>query len=184
MRNIFLIIFIITLLSFKSYKDSENGEIKNYVIGELEDLEFVSDKKNVSNLSFKNNLDENIKFSKFKGNILLINFWATWCAPCIEEMPSLDRLQSKFNKGFKVLAISIDRDGVENVKNFYIETKIKKLDQFFDFKNSVAQELELFGLPTSFFVDKKGNIIAKYQGPAEWDTIEVIKFINYLKDND
>ena len=52
---------------------------------------------------------------------LVVNFWATWCAPCIKEMPSLDRLQSKFNKNFKVLPISIDRDGIEKVKNFYIE---------------------------------------------------------------
>ena len=100
MKKIILIIFVITLLSFKSYNDSQNDEIKNFIVGELKDLELIEDKKNISNLFFKNNLNENIKFSKFNENILLINFWATWCPPCIKEMPSLDRLQSKFDKGF------------------------------------------------------------------------------------
>jgi len=99
-------------------------------------------------------------------------------------MPSLDRLQSKFNKNFKVLPISIDRDGIEKVKNFYIKRKIKNLDQFFDFKNTLAQELELFGLPTSFFVDKKGMIIAKYNGNMEWDQKNVVELINYLNNKD
>ena len=94
MKKIILIIFVITLLSFKSYNDSQNDEIKNFIVGELKDLELIEDKKNISNLFFKNNLNENIKFSKFNGNILLINFWDTWCHPCIKEMPSLDRLQS------------------------------------------------------------------------------------------
>ena len=180
MKKIILIIFVITLLSFKSYNDSQNDEIKNFIVGELKDLELIEDKKNISNLFFKNNLNQNIKFSKFNGNILLINFWATWCPPCIKEMPSLDRLQSKFDKGFKVLPISLDRDGIEEVKNFYIETKIKNLNQFFDFKNTLAKELKLFGLPTSFFVNKDGIIIAKYEGDIDWDNDTVIKFIKYL----
>ena len=95
-------------------------------------------------------------------------------------MPSLDRLQSKFDKGFKVLPISLDRDGIEEVKNFYIETKIKNLNQFFDFKNTLAKQLKLFGLPTSFFVNKDGIIIAKYEGDIDWDNDTVIKFIKYL----
>ena len=74
MKKIILIIFVIILLSFKSYNDSQNDEIKNFIVGELKDLELIEDKKNISNLFFQNNLNENIKFSKFNGNILLINF--------------------------------------------------------------------------------------------------------------
>ena len=183
MRNIILIIFIIILFSFKSYENAIDNELKKFMVGQLQILELAKDKKNISNLVFKNSLGEDKSFSEFKGNILLVNFWATWCAPCIKEMPSLDRLQSKFNKNFKVLPISIDRDGIEKVKNFYIKRKIKNLDQFFDFKNTLAQELELFGLPTSFFVNKDGIIIAKYEGDIDWDNDTVIKFIKYLNNN-
>ena len=168
------------MFSFKSYENAIDNELKKFMVGQLQILELAKDKKNISNLVFKNSLGEDKSFSEFKGNILLVNFWATWCAPCIKEMPSLDRLQSKFNKNFKVLPISIDRDGIEKVKNFYVETKIKNLDQLFDFKNILAQELELFGLPTSFFVNKDGIIIAKYEGDIDWDNDTVIKFIKYL----
>ena len=101
MRNIILIIFIITLFSFKSYENAIDNELKKFMVGQLQILELAKDKKNISNLVFKNSLGEDKSFSEFKGNILLVNFWATWCAPCIKEMPSLDRLQSKFNKNFK-----------------------------------------------------------------------------------
>ena len=87
-----------------------------------------------------------------------------------------------------IKCLTIPESGNKNqnqkVKNFYIKRKIKNLDQFFDFKNTLAQELELFGLPTSFFVDKKGMIIAKYNGNMEWDQKNVVELINYLNNKD
>ena len=85
---------------------------------------------------------------------MLVNFWATWCAPCIKEMPSLDRLKSKVDGDFDVLAISVDRDGVEKVTDFFDENKISNLEKFFDIKNSLAKEMNLYGVPTSFFINK------------------------------
>ena len=137
-------------------------------------------KKNISNLIFKNHQEKKISFSDFKGKILLVNFWATWCIPCIKEMPSLDRLKSKINVDFDVVAISVDRDGVEKITNFFIENKINNLEKFFDIKNSLAKEMDLYGVPTSFFVNKQGDLIGYYQGDMEWDNDTVIKFINYL----
>ena len=184
MRNIILIVFIIALFSFKSYKDFKNHEIKNFIVGELENLELLKEKRNISNLTFKNNLNKKVKFSEFKGNVLLINFWATWCAPCVKEMPSLDRLQLKVKNNFKVIPLSVDRDAIKEVENFYIEKKIKNLGQFFDFKNTLAKELDLFGLPTSFFVDTEGFVFAKFQGDMNWDNNDVVKLIKYLnKEN-
>ena len=111
---------------------------------------------------------------------MLVNFWATWCAPCIKEMPSLDRLKSKVDGDFDVLAISVDRDGVEKVNDFFNENKISNLEKFFDIKNSLAKEMDLYGVPTSFFVNKQGDLIGYYQGDMEWDNDTVINFINYL----
>ena len=111
---------------------------------------------------------------------MLVNFWATWCAPCIKEMPSLDRLETKINGDFDVIAISVDRDGVEKVTDFFDENKISNLEKFFDIKNSLAKEMNLYGVPTSFFVNKEGDLIGYYQGDMEWDNDTVINFINYL----
>ena len=185
MRNIIILIFFsFVLISFKSYTPSKNDEIKEYLVGNLKDFEFAKEEQNISKYNFINNLEQKISFSQFKGNVLLVNFWATWCPPCIKEMPSLDRLQLKLNKNFKVLAISEDRNGIKKVKDFFAENNINNLEQYFDVKGKLAKELELIGLPTTLVVDKKGYIIGRYQGDIEWDDTEVIKFINNFIEND
>tara|TARA_B100000029_G_scaffold128913_1_gene122481 strand:+ start:4962 stop:5531 length:570 start_codon:yes stop_codon:yes gene_type:complete len=173
------ILIILTSISFKSYINSKE-DINKYLKNELHDLELNKEEKNIYDLVFKNHKGQEVKFSDFKDKILLVNFWATWCTPCIKEMPSLDRLKSKFDKNFDVIAISIDRDGLEKVTDFFKENNIVNLNKFFDIKNSLAKEMDLFGIPTSFFINKKGEIIGKYQGDMEWDNETVVKFIEYL----
>ena len=180
MKFFIFILIILTSLSFKSYNNKDNDLISEFLKNELEDFELSKEKKNISNLIFKDHKEKEISFSDFKGKILLVNFWATWCAPCIKEMPSLDRLESKINGNFDVIAISVDRDGVEKVTDFFDENKISNLEKFFDIKNSLAKEMNLYGVPTSFFVNKEGNLIGYYQGDMEWDNDTVINFINYL----
>ena len=180
MKFFIFILIILTSLSFKSYNNKDNDLISEFLKNELEDFELSKEKKNISNLTFKDHKEKEISFSDFKGKILLVNFWATWCAPCIKEMPSLDRLKSKVGGDFDVIAISVDRDGVEKVTDFFDENKISNLEKFFDIKNSLAKEMNLYGVPTSFFVNKEGNLIGYYQGDMEWDNDTVINFINYL----
>ena len=177
----FIFIFIIFVsLSINSYSNEHKSSINEYLKNELEDFELSKEKKNISNLVFNNYKEEKVSFSEFKGKVLLVNFWATWCAPCIKEMPSLDRLKYKVGNNFDVIAISVDRDGINKVKDFFDNNNIKNLEKFFDIKNSLAKEMNLFGVPTSFFIDKNGNIIGNYQGDMEWDNLTVIEFIKYL----
>ena len=180
MKFFIFILIILTSLSFKSYNNKDNDLISEFLKNELEDFELSKEKKNISNLTFKDHKEKEISFSDFKGKILLVNFWATWCAPCIKEMPSLDRLETKINGDFDVIAISVDRDGVEKVTDFFDENKISNLEKFFDIKNSLAKEMNLYGVPTSFFVNKEGDLIGYYLGDMEWDNDTVINFINYL----
>ena len=180
MKFFIFILIILTSLSFKSYNKKNGDLISEFLKNELEDFELSKEKKNISNLTFKDHQEEKISFSDFRGKILLVNFWATWCAPCIKEMPSLDRLKSKVDGDFDVLAISVDRDGVEKVNDFFNENKITNLEEYFDTKNSLAKEMNLIGLPTSFFINKKGDLIGYFQGDMEWDNDTVIEFINYL----
>ena len=181
MKFFFISIFLIlTTISSSSYSKDEKSIINNFLKEELEDFELSKEKQNISDLKFKDDEGKEISFSDFQDKILLVNFWATWCAPCIKEMPSLDRLKKKINKNFDVIAISVDRDGVKKVKDFFNENKITNLEEYFDTKNSLAKEMNLIGLPTSFFINKKGDLIGYFQGDLEWDNNTVIEFINYL----
>jgi len=181
MKFFFISIFLIlTTISSSSYSKEEKGIINSFLKEELEDFELSKEKQNISDLIFKDNQEKEIPFSDFKGKVLLVNFWATWCVPCIKEMPSLDRLKSKVDGNFDIIAISLDRDGKKKVTDFFNENKITNLEKFFDVKNSLAKEMNLIGLPTSFFINKKGDLIGYYQGDMEWDNNNVIEFINYL----
>ena len=181
MKFFFISIFLIlTTISFSSYSKDEKGIINSFLKEELEDFELSKEKQNIYDLKFKDDEGKEISFSDFQDKILLVNFWATWCAPCIKEMPSLDRLKKKINKNFDVIAVSVDRDGVKKVKDFFNENKITNLEEYFDTKNSLAKEMNLIGLPTSFFINKKGDLIGYFQGDLEWDNNTVIEFINYL----
>ena len=180
MKFFIFILIILTSLSFKSYNNKDKDLINEFLKNELEDFEFSKKKQNISDLIFKDHQEKEISFSEFRGKVLLVNFWATWCAPCIKEIPSLDRLKSKFEKNFDVIAISLDRDGKKKVTDFFNENKIINLEKFFDINNSLAKEINLIGLPTSFFINKKGDLIGYYEGDMEWDNDTVIEFINYL----
>ena len=181
MKFFFISIFLIlTTISSSSYSKEEKGIINSFLKEELEDFELSKEKQNISDLKFKDDEEKEISFSDFQDKVLLVNFWATWCAPCIKEMPSLDRLKKKINKNFDVIAISVDRDGVKKVKDFFNENKITNLGKYFDINNSLAKEMNLIGLPTSFFINKKGDLIGYFQGDMEWDNDTVIEFINYL----
>ena len=181
MKFFFISIFLIlTTISSSSYSKEEKDIINSFLKEELEDFELNKEKQNISDLKFKDNEGKEISFSDFQDKILLVNFWATWCAPCIKEMPSLDRLKKKIYKNFDVIAVSVDRDGVKKVKDFFNENKITNLEEYFDTKNSLAKEMNLIGLPTSFFINKKGDLIGYFQGDLEWDNNTVIEFINYL----
>lgn len=124
--------------------------------------------------------DQGREFSleDFRGKVLLLNIWATWCPPCREEMPSLDRLQSRLGgPEFRVLALSTDRNGVAVVQAFYREAGIGSLEMFVDQTGAAETALKLPGLPTTMLLDRSGAAIGVRVGPAQWDADEMIAFI-------
>ncbi|MBI2584754.1 MAG: TlpA family protein disulfide reductase [Rhodospirillales bacterium] len=114
----------------------------------------------------------------FRGKVVLLNIWATWCIPCRKEMPTLDRLQAKLGgPGFEVLALSIDRAGVGAVRKFYEEIGVKNLAIYIDGTGKATRTLKVVGLPTTLLIDADGREIGRLVGPAEWDAPEMISFI-------
>ena len=121
-----------------------------------------------------------VKLSDFKGKVILVNFWATWCRPCVKEMPSLEQLQLKFNgKDFAVVAVNEDREGLKIAKPFLDEIGSRNLKVYADPNMALMRAFGVRGLPTSFLIDRRGLIIGKIEGILEWNTPEVWGLIDY-----
>ena len=166
MRFLILFIFLTT-----NVFANDVSEIKNIVIHK--------DLKVYDNVIFLDKNDKKINIKDFNGNLLLLNFWATWCAPCKEEMPSLDRLQVNQNlSNLKIFAINISQESKKKVDSFFEDLNIKNFDPYFDAPTTLAKTFSLRGVPTSILIDKNGKEFARIMGSIDFnDKI----FINWLK---
>jgi len=123
----------------------------------------------------------------YKGKFLLINFWATWCAPCVVELPTLDRLNEKFkDKPFEVIAISVDMNATpEKLNSFLKKRMIGDFAAYMDTDRALQRSVPMRGLPVTFFVDPNGNILHIYEGELNWSSPPMIDyFYNFLKDHE
>jgi thiol-disulfide isomerase/thioredoxin len=117
----------------------------------------------------------------FRGKVVLLNVWATWCLPCREEMPTLDRLQAALGgQSFEVVALSIDRQGAEVVRTFYSEIGVRNLAQHVDASGQALSALAALGLPTTILIDAEGRELGRLMGPAEWDAPEMVAFLKSI----
>jgi thiol-disulfide isomerase/thioredoxin len=129
-------------------------------------------------LPFADGEGKAIDLDAFRGKVVLLNIWATWCGPCRKEMPTLDRLQAALGgPDFQVVALSIDRAGLEPVRKFYAEIGIRNLALYIDSSGKAAITLNAFGLPATLLIDRQGRELGRLIGPAEWDTPEMIAFL-------
>jgi thiol-disulfide isomerase/thioredoxin len=114
----------------------------------------------------------------FRGKVVLLNVWATWCAPCRKEMPTLDRLQAALGGDeFEVVPLSIDRGGAERVRKFYAEIAVRHLSIYVDSSRKVEAVLDTVGLPTTLLIDRQGRELGRVSGGAEWDAPETVAFL-------
>ena len=119
--------------------------------------------------------DKPLTLAAYKGKAVLLNFWATWCAPCVKEMPSLDKLQAEMNTDkFLVLPLSLDGPTRSKVKPFYDDRKLAHLGIYFDKARKSLQAFDVGILPTSILIDGQGRIVGRLEGEAEWDTPEAL----------
>ncbi len=117
----------------------------------------------------------------FKGKVVVLNLWATWCAPCREEMPSLDRLQAQFaDRDVVVLALSVDRAGPERVQQFLSEIGVSAVHVYRDPKAAATRALKLPGLPATILVDRQGQEVGRVLGIAAWDGPGAVAVVEQL----
>ena len=114
-----------------------------------------------------------VKLADFKGKVLVLNLWATWCLPCLEEMPSLEQLQINIPDRLVVIAVSEDRGGKTMVEPFVEKLGLKKVKIYLDPKSDVGHAFEVRGLPTSIVIGAEGKVLGKVEGAADWDSIEM-----------
>lgn len=121
------------------------------------------------------------RLADYAGKVVVLNFWATWCAPCVRELPSLDRLADRLPADrFAVLALSNDRGGMKKVKPFLEKLAIARLEANLDPKSRLSRALKLRGLPTTFILTPDGQVVAKLEGIAEWDSAEFVAWFEAL----
>jgi len=136
-------------------------------------------------LTFEDGSGKNLSFADYKGHVLLVNIWATWCAPCKEELPGFAALAPKLKPfGGLVLPISIDVTGTGAVEAYFKAHKITTLPVLADPSGQALDRLQTNGIPVTFIVNPAGKMVARLDGAAAWDTPGVIAFLRRLAGKD
>ena len=163
-----LIIFIFFISSALA---NDVSDIKNIVINK--------ELKTYNNLTFLDSKNNEMTLDSFKGKLVVMNFWATWCAPCKEEMPSLDRLLiNKDLNNLKVFPINVGKDNFENSSKFFEDLKIKNLNLYFDSTTTLAKKFGLRGIPTSILINKDGLEFARIIGSIDFEDKLFIEWLS------
>ena len=164
----FLILFTFLITDIFAYDVSE---IKNIVIHK--------EAKTHDNVIFLDKKDHKVNIKDFNGNLIILNFWATWCEPCKEEMPSLDRLQADSKSiNLKIFPINIGKENKKKVDKFFEDLNIKNVEPYFDPPITLAKKFSLRGVPTSIIIDKNGQEFARVIGSIDFNNK---KFVDWLK---
>ena len=166
----FLIIFLYIITTGLSY-GIDQPEIKNIIIHK--------DPKSYKNVIFKDINNKDVDLKNFSNKLIILNFWATWCAPCKEEMPSLDQLQSnKKLNNLKIFPINVGQEDIVNSKVFFKGLNIKNLNIYYDPTVDLAKKFLLRGIPTTILINKEGNEFARIIGSIDFNDK---KFISWLE---
>lgn len=146
--------------------------------GHMATFVFKSQPEPLPDISFKDGSGKAMTLADFKGKTIVLNVWATWCGPCREEMPALDRLQDQLGgDDFQVVALSVDRGGAQKSQEFLDQIKVKNLALYVDESAGATTPLKVIGMPTTLLIDAQGREIGRLIGPAEWDSADAVRLV-------
>ena len=146
--------------------------------GQMTAFVFKKTPEPLPEVSFTDASGKAMTLAAFKGKTVLLNLWATWCAPCRKEMPDLDRLQKELGSDrFEVVALSVDRQGVEAARKFLDGIKVENLKLYIDPTARAATTLRAVGMPTTILINAEGREVGRLVGPAEWHSADAKRLI-------
>ncbi|MAJ63494.1 MAG: redoxin [Alphaproteobacteria bacterium] len=152
-------------------------EAKALLKGEMAKFQLHDEPRELPYIAVTDEAGNPVSLADFSGRVVLLNIWATWCAPCVAEMPSLNALQERAaGTEFDVVPLSVDRGSVV-VQKFYNQHELRHLLIFMDEAGNSVSELEVGGLPTSILIDHNGREVGRFEGDANWNSDDVIRLI-------
>ena len=150
---------------------ADNAALEALRDGDMKKLNFHAEAKPVPGIELLDAEGGAQSLEQYRGKVVVLNFWATWCAPCRKEMPSLDRLQAELGgDDFAVVTVATGRNSVAAIRKFFEETGVASLTVLRDPQQALAREMAVLGLPITVILDREGNEIARLRGDAEWDS--------------
>ena len=165
------LVFFIYLISSSGSYSIERPDIKNLIIH--------NEKKKIEKAEFFNSKNKKVSLNDYKSNIVIINFWATWCAPCKEEMPHLNQLKSKYKfKDIEIIPINIADEELKKSKEFFEELNINNLEIFYGSSIDLAKEFNLRGIPTTIIIDKEGYEFARIIGFIDFENKSFLDWLS------
>ena len=169
-KKFLFLIFCFSIFSSIA-QTNEDVPLNNIAINEIP--------KSISPIIFEDFLGNKISLKEYHGKLVIINFWATWCAPCKKEMPSLDKLyQNSDFKNLEVFAVNMEEPNKEKTKKFFENLKIKKLEIFFDHDLDFVKEFKLRGVPTTVLINKQGKEFARIIGEVDFEEKKFLKWLS------
>ena len=170
-----IIKFSILLFCFNIFSSisqtNEDVPLNNMAISEIP--------KPISSLIFEDYSGNQINLNNYRGKLVIVNFWATWCAPCKREMPSLDNLYKNDNfDNLQIFAVNVEQPNTLKTKKFFSELNIQKLEIFFDSHLNFVKEFKLRGVPTTVLINKKGEEFARIIGEVNFQDKKFLKWLS------
>ena len=156
------------------------GEGEGSSLSSKIDIKPIKGNRTLPSISLEDLKGKKVDLKGFKGKVIFLNFWATWCGPCKEEMPSMETLYQQFkDRNFVFLAISVDYEGSKPVREF-IEKNRYTFPVLVDQKSETLDIFEVTEIPTTFVIDKQGKMIGKTIGPRNWNSSEIVSYLTQL----
>lgn len=146
--------------------------------GEMAAFEYAKEPAAPADVPFTDADGQALTLTSFKGKTVLLNLWATWCAPCLHELPGLDRLQGELGSDkFEVVALCVDRKGIDGATKFHKKLKLEHLRIYADDTMKATRKLKATGVPATYLINAEGLIIGHLMGPAVWDSEDAKRLV-------
>ncbi|MDG2034347.1 MAG: TlpA disulfide reductase family protein [Rhodospirillales bacterium] len=153
-------------------------------VGQMQSFEMMPSLRLRPTVAWKNAAGQEVSLANFSGKVVMLNFWASWCSPCLRELPSINRLQARLGGDqFTVVALNVDRGGKSIASRYTRKLNLDKLDLYWDQDNTTAKSMKLQSMPTTIIFDAKGREVGRVVGSAEWDTKEAVDLLQWFINN-